>query len=293
VTTTEIEAANMLATEHLALVGYLVNDTLRRVPSHISRDDLTSAANLALVRASRDFDSTLGVPFGSYASMRIRGALLDALRQMDFMPRGSRQRARNYQEARNTLTAVLERNPSRQELADDLHTDLAGVDRASADADMRLMSVDDYTNSIGGLVQGGDGPMESLLAKERATYLAAAIHSLPGNLRSVIEGLFLEGRTITELADERGVTQSRISQLRTEALALMKDGMNASLEPCMVPVSDRPGGVAERRRRQYFASVASRASLAASATAFATLTASPVAPKKATRHLHSVENIAA
>ena len=72
---------------------------------------------------------------------------------------------------------------------------------------------------------------------------------------------------MADLADELGVTQSRISQLRTEALSLLRDGLNANLEPDLVPTGERPDGVAERRRQMYFASVAARAALASTPSA--------------------------
>ncbi|MBN9375690.1 MAG: flagellar biosynthesis protein FliA, partial [Cellulomonas sp.] len=86
-------------------------------------------------------------------------------------------------------------------------------------------------------------------------------------LRVVVVGLYLQDRTIADLAAELGVTESRISQLRTEALGLLRDGMNASLDPDLVPAAQRPQGVAERRRRAYFAAVAARAAMPAASTA--------------------------
>src|SRR5690606_4815939 len=102
------------------------------------------------------------------------------------------------------------------------------------------------------------GPEENLLASERLQYLAAGVSALPDRLRHVVEQLFFHDRPVAELAEELGVTQSRISQLRTEALGLLRDGINASLDPDLVPEAERPNGVAERRRRAYFAQVAAR-----------------------------------
>ena len=90
----DMNRSNALVEQHLALVGYNVNEVLARVPSHVSRADLTSAGAMALVRAARSFDDSKGVPFARYASMRIRGALIDELRSMDWVPRGARRRAR-------------------------------------------------------------------------------------------------------------------------------------------------------------------------------------------------------
>jgi len=83
-----------LVTANLPLVGYAVSDLLCRVPPYVSRDDLASAGALALVQAARAYDPSTGVPYARYAAVRIRGALLDELRAMDWVSRGARQRAR-------------------------------------------------------------------------------------------------------------------------------------------------------------------------------------------------------
>jgi len=88
--------------------------------------------------------------------------------------------------------------------------------------------------------------------------LRSAVTCLPDRLRTVVEGLFLEERSVAHLAEELGVTQSRISQMRTEALGLLRDGMNHGLDPDLLSDPEQEG-VAERRRQSYFAAVAARA----------------------------------
>src|SRR5690606_4781247 len=127
-------------------------------------------------------------------------------------------------------------------------------------------------------------PEDRVIAAERLQYLRAGVESLPERLQHVVTELFFHDRPVTELAEELGVTQSRISQLRTEALALLKDGMNASLAPDLVPAAERPEGVAERRRRAYFAEVAARA--ARNANAAGAFTAGSVPQPHAATHDH-------
>jgi RNA polymerase sigma factor for flagellar operon FliA len=249
-----------LVVAHLPLVGYHVNEVLMRVPSSVSRDDLASAGSLALVLASRAYDPSTGVPFGRYAALRIRGALLDELRSMDWASRCARQRARELSATSDRLTSSLGRAPSREELAAAIGTDVAGVDAARHDSERRVLSIDASVNPLADVLSdGAPGPEELLLTNERLTYLKAAVQTLPERLRYVVEQLFFHDRPVIELADELDVTQSRVSQLRSEALALLKDGMNASLDPELVAAAERPDGVAERRRQAYFASVAARA----------------------------------
>jgi len=265
------EAVDALVTANLPLVGYHVSELLGRVPSYVSRDDLASAGSLALVLAAQAYDADTGVPFARYAALRIRGALLDELRSMDWVSRGARQRARRVSTASDELTSKLGRTPSREELASALGTGVAEVDAARGDAERRILSIEAFDSAIADTVsEPSMGPEENLLVNEKMQHLHAAVKALPERLRYVVEQLFFHDRPVVELAEELGVTQSRISQLRTEALALMKDGINASLEPTLVPVAERPDGVAERRRKAYFDLVAQQASFLARASQIAT-----------------------
>jgi RNA polymerase sigma factor FliA len=265
------QAVDALVTANLPLVGYHVSELLGRVPSYVSRDDLASAGSLALVLAAQAYDADTGVPFARYAALRIRGALLDELRSMDWVSRGARQRARRVSTAADELTSKLGRTPTREELAASLGTGVAEVDAARGDAERRILSIEAFDSAIADTVsEPGMGPEENLLVNEKMQHLHAAVKALPERLRYVVEELFFHDRPVVELAEELGVTQSRISQLRTEALALMKDGINASLEPTLVPVAERPDGVAERRRKAYFDLVAQQASFLARASQIAT-----------------------
>lgn len=253
---------------HLALVGYHVNEVLHRVPPSVSRDDLASAGRLALVLAARSYDPSSGVPFARYAALRIKGQILDELRSMDWASRGARRRAREYTTAGEDLRASLGRQPSREELAAVLGTDVTGVDGARLDAERRVLRLDAPGSMLADVVPDPAAtPEDELLSNERVHWLRAAVQTLPERLRVVIVGLYLEDRSIADLAAEMSVTESRISQLRTEGLGLLRDGMNASLDPGLVSASIRPGGVADRRRRAYFAAVAAQAAMPAASHA--------------------------
>ena len=254
----------------MALVGYHVNSMLARVPAYVSRSDLASAGALALVRAARGYDESTGVPFARYASLRIKGALIDELRGMDWVSRGARRRAREVTEVADQLTGSLGRTPSRGELAETMGTSVEEVDAARSDAAVKVLSMEGFDGSIADTVATASlGPEESLLVAEKLHFLRAGVDALPERLRYLVTELFFHDRPVTDLALELGVTQSRISQLRSEALSLLKDGLNANLDPDLVPVAARPDGVAERRRQSYFAevaAVAARNALAVAAT---------------------------
>lgn len=253
-----------LITQHLPIVGYQVSEMIRRVPSHVQRDELAAAGSLALVQAARSFDPERGVPFARYASVRVRGAIIDELRGMDWATRGARRRARELTTVTDELTNNLGRRPTREELADALGTDVAAIDSVRGDAERRVLSLDtDNGDTAATIAAKTTGPEENLLVDERLRYLSAAVEELPERLRLVVRGLFFEDRTVLEIADELGVTQSRISQLRTQAMGMLRDAMNSSLDPDLAPeVSENPG-VAERRRQTYYAAVAERAAAGA------------------------------
>jgi RNA polymerase sigma factor for flagellar operon FliA len=107
------------------------------------------------------------------------------------------------------------------------------------------------------LPSAGPTPEQLVEHRERLTYLIEAVAELPDRLRIVIFDYFLEERPMAEIAAELGVTESRVSQMRAEALSLLRDGMNSALEPELVQPVGRPDGCATRRREAYFAAVAS------------------------------------
>jgi RNA polymerase sigma factor for flagellar operon FliA len=260
------EEQRQLVREHLPIVGYLVSEIITRVPPQVQRDDLMSAGQLALVLASRSFDPSTGVPFGHYARTRNRGALLYERRAADWASRGARSRAKKLAQAEERLAAELGRWPSDAELADHLQADRAAIPTVRHDAHRSVvLSLDQLVEVTGGAedqVHADDhtpDPAHSLLVGERMRYLKAAVEALPERLRLVVEQYFLGERPMTEIAKELGVTESRVSQLRAEALTLLRDGMNTHLDPERVVPAERPDGVVARRRSAYYAQVAALA----------------------------------
>src|SRR5687768_517742 len=106
-----------LITSNIALVDRMVRSVLHRIPAHVSRDDLTAAGLAALVTSAHAFDPARGVPFTGFAATRIKGSIIDELRQMDWATRAVRRRAREIEVARAELTALLNRVPSTVEVA--------------------------------------------------------------------------------------------------------------------------------------------------------------------------------
>ena len=250
--------------EHLPLVHYAVSEMASKVPRHVSRDDLVSAGMAGLAQAARSFDPERGISFDRYASTRIRGALLDELRGLDWASRSVRSRARRVETAQQELTATLGRTPTPHELATTLGI---AVDEIKAiDEDVQRAVVLSLQGFAAGTAEDmvperTAGPEELLLHRERIGYLRNAIDALPDRLRRVVTAYFFEERPMLDIAAELGVTESRVSQLRAEALVLLKDGLNAHLDPDLVTTPDRPDGCVARRREAYYAQIAAQGDL--------------------------------
>jgi RNA polymerase sigma factor FliA len=259
---TVTRAQETLIRDNMALVGHMVREMLFKVPAHVHRDDLASAGYAALVTAAQAFDGERGIPFGRFAAMRVRGALLDELRSMDWASRSVRARARRAETARTELTAQLGRTPNAQELAQLLG--VAVSELSNVDDDVQRAAVLSLQGFAAGtaddmVTEKALNPEEMLLHRERIGYLHDAVAVLPERLRYVVEASFLQERPLSEVAISLGVTESRVSQLRTEALALLKDGLTTHMD--QQESSAAKDGCVARRRAVYAAQIAARSTM--------------------------------
>jgi RNA polymerase sigma factor for flagellar operon FliA len=252
-----------LIRENMPLVGHMVREMLFKVPAHVHRDDLASAGYAALVTAAQAYDAARGIPFGRFAAVRVRGALLDELRGMDWASRSVRARARRADVARQELTARLGRTPTPTELAELLGVAVSELANVEDDVQRAaVLSLQGFTAGAAEdmVVENSMNPEETLLHRERIGYLHDAVTVLPERLRYVVEASFLRERPLVEVAAELGVTESRVSQLRTEALALLKDGLTTHME--QRDTGRAKDGCVARRRAAYAAQIAGRSTMA-------------------------------
>ncbi|CAN5235896.1 FliA/WhiG family RNA polymerase sigma factor [soil metagenome] len=231
--------AHELIEQHLPLVRHVVFQVAVNFPRHVDREDLATAGALGLVEAARRYDPERGVPFDRFAAQRIRGAILDAVRAADWAPRSVRNLARRLESIEQRLASSLGRMPSAPETAEALGVSEEELRRLQdkmfrsvvlaleydindGEEDLTLVELltDDRTVE----------PSEELENRELHAYLRDAVHLLPERHRLVVAGYFLEGRKSQELAAFLGVTESRISQLRSEALEMLREGITAQFD---------------------------------------------------------------
>ena len=249
---------------NLPLVKHVVFQVAVHFPRHVDREELARAGALGLVEAARRYDDSRGVPFERFAAQRIRGAILDSVRAADWAPRSVRLLARRLESTEQQLATQLGRVPNFDEMADSLGVTrqeltklqdrlfrsvvLALDHETSDDTDEDLTLVDILRD------RSAVEPSEELETRELHTYLRDAVKLLPERQRFVIVGYFLEGKTSQDLARFLGVTESRISQLRSEALRNLKLGIESQYGD---EVADSPVGRVAKRQAAYADSVGS------------------------------------
>jgi RNA polymerase sigma factor FliA len=254
--------------QYLPLVEQVVVQTAVHFPRHVDRGELVRAGVLGLVEAAHRFDGERGVPFERFAAQRIRGAVLDAVRAADWAPRSVRAMSRRVDSTEQSLANTLARTPTTDEVAEALGTTpneiksfrdrvfrsvvLALDQKVSGDTeDMTLVdSLHDRTTLE---------PSEELEARELRAYLRDAVELLPERHRIVVVGYFLENLSSEYLAKFLGVTESRVSQLRSEALVMLKEGIEAQYDPADDEL-DTPmvSGRMARRKAGYAAAVGTK-----------------------------------
>jgi RNA polymerase sigma factor FliA len=242
-----------LIVDNLPLVGYLVSEIWSRA-THLSRDDLASAASLGLVMAADSFDPGRGVPFGAYARRRITGAIADEMRAIDWATRTMRTRIKETLAVQETLTTALGRTPDVTELANALGVDISTARAALSDASTVTTTLDEHvTETVAAQIAS---PEDSLLDGERTAFVRAAVEALPEKMRHIVEQVFFEDRSVTEVAAELGLTHSAVSQMRSEALRLLKDGMATHYGDEGATPVEPSSRIAPARRSAYLAALA-------------------------------------
>jgi len=234
--TTESGAASerdLLLMEHLPTVRYLARRIHERLPQHVDLDDLISAGVVGLIDAFTKFDHGKKVQFKSYAQFRIRGAILDSLRTLDWSPRELRRKGRAVEEAIRSVTQRLGRAPSEQEIAGEMELslteyqqllgDLKGLEIGSLHMERSEDSGDEELAYIPGSPE--EDPLFRCLKGEMKQRLADAIDELPEKERMVLTLYYYEELTMREIGVTLGVVESRVSQIHSSAVLRLRTAL--------------------------------------------------------------------
>ena len=263
------EVRRRLIEAYAPLARYVVERLNVKSGPALGYDDLLGQAVLGLIDAVDRFDATRGIKFETYAYHRIRGAVMDMLREMDWVPRSIRQREAQLSATYSLLEGRLGRPPSDEELAaalgitvaqlDDLAQELALQTTYSLDETIGLQEWD--MGTVGDLVRDEDvlSPEESLDRRTEREMLARAVAGLPDAERTVISLYYYEGLTLKEIGRVLGVTESRACQIHGKAMLRLRGHIQAEVRPTLVPASAEKS---DPHPGQEIAPLASRPSLA-------------------------------
>jgi len=228
------EARDALILNYSPLVKYVAGRVAVGLPANIEQADLISYGIFGLIDAIDKYDQSRGIKFETYAISRIRGAIIDELRAIDWVPRSVRFKAREVEKAYSSIENKLKRPPSDAEIAEEMgitldelnhiYTQLSTVSLVALD---ELMSVDGGQGDKLALVETIEdtrtaSPMEAFESEEMKSILAEAINRLPEREKIVVTLYYFEGLTLAQIGDVLGVTESRICQMHTKAVLALK-----------------------------------------------------------------------
>jgi len=232
------EARDALLRQHLGLVHFVARQVFRKLSTEADFDDLLGAGTLGLIGALESFDQNRGLAFSTFAAPRIRGSILDDLRRLDHVSRSVRRKARELAAARAELARTLGRPHVDRELAIRLDLDIPRLWRWESEVEGAMMvSLDrmpgDRDDEAPALTDTlfADGPtIEDVLEREeQVALLAQALAGLNGQEQTVLTLSYYEGLKLHEIATVLGVTESRVSQIRTKALAKLRSEISPRL----------------------------------------------------------------
>lgn len=218
-----------LILHYAPLVKYVAGRLLVHIGQHVEYDDLCGYGIFGLIDAIDKFDNAKGVKFETYASLRIRGAIIDHIRRMDWVPRTLRQKNKQMEQAFTQLEETLGRTPTDEELAEKLNLSLEETQNLMKKSSvLTLVSLDDfmeqnYESSFSSLVANRvDSPEEQTERQERKEMLAEAIAKLSEKEKLVVTLYYFEDLTLKEISSIMKVSESRVSQIHTKAITRLQ-----------------------------------------------------------------------
>ncbi|HEY6428832.1 MAG TPA: FliA/WhiG family RNA polymerase sigma factor [Acidimicrobiales bacterium] len=222
---------NQLIVYYAPFVKYVAGRVLGGLPRHFDEEDLVSYGIIGLIDAIERFEPERDLRFETYAIPRIKGAIIDELRSIDWVPRSVRTKARAVEQAVSNLEATLRRTPTDSEVAseleltaDEFHKVVRSISSVGVMALDEVMRSDRSERSTLGesLPDRGVGPVDTLETKESKRALVRAVDGMPERERTVLLMYYYDELTLSEIGEVLGVTESRVCQIHTKALRQLR-----------------------------------------------------------------------
>jgi RNA polymerase sigma factor FliA len=228
------DARTALLERHLPLVRLLARKLAARIGGAVEVDDLISAGTIGLIQALESYDLGRANSFATYASRRVHGSMLDELRRRDWVPRSVRFKARRLHRTAGKIESVLGRSPGHHEVAAALEIDLPTYWswRNTVDGAVQVSLDDSPSGDVTEVVHmfmHQETPLDGLAREEQVEILAQVLGRLPERERTVLVLYFYEELNLRQIAEMLGLTESRISQIRTAALARVRGLLTADV----------------------------------------------------------------
>ncbi len=226
----------LLIEQYQYLVSYIAKKTYRKLPNSVYLDDLISAGNIGLIDAAKKFDKDKNVSFQTYAKYRIKGAILDELRDMDFYSRNMRQKVQDIEKAIAKIEKKEQREAKEEEIAKELNISIETYfDMLNQINNATVLSLEQvlYTSSENDLRlkdkikdEDKNSPEEKYADKELKSILTEIIKSLPEKDQLLISLYYFEGLKLKDIGKVLNLTESRVSQLHTVLILKLKKKVN-------------------------------------------------------------------
>ncbi len=233
---------DQIVLEHTPLIRYIVNRIAVRLPSHIDLDDLHNTGVIGLMDAIEKYDPGKNCKFKTYAEFRIKGAILDQLRSLDWVPRSVRQKSRKLERAYGEVEQRLGRQANEDEVADslglqmekfhELLNQVRGISLVNLEEIRGTNQDGDRTGTFSDIVEdvNSENPFSTFRVTETKQVIAETIATLPDKERLVISLYYYEDLNMKEIGRILGITESRVCQIHTKSVLRLRSKLKALME---------------------------------------------------------------
>jgi len=248
--TAELDERNELILRELPQVHYIAARMHERLPNQVEFADLVQAGVIGLISAYRAFDPTKNAQFSTFAKFRIRGAILDSLRALDWGSRDIRRKARDLSEAALKLQGLLGRHPTKEEIAAEMGLTLAHLNEMQTELDslyvLGQVNSSPESSQAHDLVESAastwDNPFQMYCKAEEKQRLAIAVAELPEREQLILSLYYAEELTMKEVGQVVGLAASRVSQIHAATLLKLKQSLGPSEAESVRPAAVRKAG---------------------------------------------------